>query len=125
MVSGHQDGRVFYFIVYNILKSSSLSFFVFFFLAVNKLVAFGKILSKEIKHVSYLLEEVITVGGTAPCICCKRNSMSTGTPSRELMGQGRMVMNDENLRCFRPSAHGCAMAVLASWSLHTSGEDRL
>lgn len=53
----------------------------------NKLVAFGKILSKEIKHVSYLLEEVITVGGTAPCICCKRNSMSKGTSSRELTGR--------------------------------------
>lgn len=44
MVSGHQDERVFYFIVNNTLKSSSL-FFVFF--AVNKLVAFGKILSNE------------------------------------------------------------------------------
>ena len=54
----------------------------------NKLVAFGKILSKEIKHVSYLLEEVITLDGTAPCICCKRNSMSTGDTEQGTHGTG-------------------------------------
>lgn len=79
MVRGHQDGHVFYFIVNNILKSSSLSFFF----AVNKLVAFGKILSKEIKHVSYLLEEVITLDGTAPCICTEHGTHRTGEDSDE------------------------------------------